>query len=431
MKSSKAILKEYFKAGEKSSKKIGVEFEHFLISKADIKSFGYYDQRGQKSIMKQLVNIGWQVQYAEGDDIFNAVKAGNMISFEPGGQVEISIKPFESVKDIKKEYLAVKSEIEGLLDENQALISLGYHPFSKIDDLPLLPKKRYEFMFEALHKRGRRARNMMKGTASTQVSIDFESEIDFIKKFRVANFLSPFISRLFDAAPVFEGKVYNEENLRVQIWDETDISRCKIPIGAMDGKFDYDAYCDYILNSEPILMIEDGGSYMTGHQTVLELDQKKPLSEAQLIHATTMVFPDIRVKQFLEIRIADAIPLPYSLALPALVKGIFYCDKVLNKYYDMSLKISDQDMIELNAAVKRSLTFDVECLPDHLTCSAFINNLIVDAREALEDEDEKEIINVFYKMILEEGSYARYMKRLIKEDKQKFVDALVIGGNDV
>lgn len=430
MKSSKAILREYFKAGEKSSKKIGVEFEHFLISKTDLKSFGYNDQSGQKSLMKQLVNNGWQVQYAEGDDIFNAVKAGNMVSFEPGGQVEISIKPFESVMDIKKEYLGVKSEIESFLDEDQALISLGYHPESKIEALPLLPKKRYEFMFEALHQRGRRARNMMKGTASTQVSIDFDSEADFVKKFRVANFLSPFISRLFDAAPVFEGKIYNGENLRVQIWDETDISRCKIPIGAMDGKFDYDAYCDYILNSEPILMIEDGGSYMTGHQTVLELDQKKPLSRTQLIHATTMVFPDIRVKQFLEIRIADAIPLPYSLALPALIKGIFYNERVLSKYYEMSLKINDQDMIELNAAVKRSLTFDLECLPGHLTCSAFVDQLIADAREVL-DDDEKEIINKFYKMILEEGSYARYLKRLLKEDRQKFVDALVLGGNNV
>ena len=198
----------------------------------------------------------------------------------------------------------------------------------------------------------------------------------------------------------------------------------------MDGKFDYDAYCDYILNSEPILMIEDGGSYMTGHQTVLELDQKKPLSRTQLIHATTMVFPDIRVKQFLEIRIADAIPLPYSLALPALIKGIFYNERVLSKYYEMSLKINDQDMIELNAAVKRSLTFDLECLPGHLTCSAFVDQLIADAREVL-DDDEKEIINKFYKMILEEGSYARYLKRLLKEDRQKFVDALVLGGNNV
>ena len=197
MKSSKAILREYFKAGEKSSKKIGVEFEHFLISKTDLKSFGYNDQSGQKSLMKQLVNNGWQVQYAEGDDIFNAVKASNMVSFEPGGQVEISIKPFESVMDIKKEYLGVKSEIESFLDEDQALISLGYHPESKIEALPLLPKKRYEFMFEALHQRGRRARNMMKGTASTQVSIDFDSEADFVKKFKVANLFSPFFFKIF------------------------------------------------------------------------------------------------------------------------------------------------------------------------------------------------------------------------------------------
>ncbi len=430
MKSSKTILKDYFKSGEKTSRKIGVEFEHFLISKTDLRSYAYFEENGQKQLMHKLVSKGWQITYSEGDDIFNAVKDGNMVSFEPGGQVEISIKPFERITDIEAEYLSVKGAVESLLSEDQMLLSLGYHPKSKIETLPLLPKKRYEFMYEELHKRGSFARNMMKGTASTQVSIDYENEKDFIKKYRVANFLAPFISRLFDASPIFEGEVYGPKNLRVRIWDHTDIDRCKMPKGVMNESFDYDAYGDYILSSEPILMIDGATSYSTEHQTVAELDQKHKLTEEQLIHASTMVFPDIRVKQFLEIRVADALPLPYSLAVPALIKGIFYSTDNLDKYYKMSLNMDDNAIIKLNDQVKESYSFDMSCLHVAMTCGDFIERLISDAMKGLE-QDEINILVNFQEMIQKYGSYSEYLKKIYLEDPALFKEVIITGGEHV
>ncbi|WP_175438463.1 glutamate-cysteine ligase family protein [Fusibacter sp. 3D3] len=430
MKSSKTILKDYFKSGEKAGKKIGVEFEHFLISKTDLRSYEYFEENGQKQLMNQLVSTGWEVQYSEGDDIFNAVKAGNMVSFEPGGQVEISIKPFERIHDIEVEYLSVRNEIDALLSDDQMLISLGYHPKTKIETLPLLPKKRYQFMYDELHKRGNFARNMMKGTASTQVSIDYEDEKDFIKKYRVANFLAPFISRLFDASPIFEGAVYAAKNLRVRIWDHTDINRCKMPKGAMDQQFDYDAYSDYILNSEPILMIEGDQSYLTDHQTVADLDHDKPLSKVQLVHASTMVFPDVRVKQFLEIRVADALPLPYSLAVPALIKGIFYNTDNLDKYYKLSLNMDDDGVLKLNDQIKESYSFEMGCLHLSMTCDDFIGMLILDATNGL-DSDEMEILMYFQEMIQKYESYSEYLKKIYLEDQALFKKVITTGGEHV
>ncbi|MBF4692622.1 glutamate-cysteine ligase family protein [Fusibacter ferrireducens] len=430
MKSSKTILMDYFKSGEKASKKIGVEFEHFLVSKADLRSYEYFEKNGQKQLMHNLISLGWQVAYAEGDDVFNAVKAGNMVSFEPGGQVEISIKPFEHIADIEAEYLSVKKEIEGILSDDQSLISLGYHPKTKIETLPLLPKKRYEFMYDELHRRGKLARNMMKGTASTQVSIDYENEKDFIKKYRVANFLAPFIARLFDASPIFEGEIYTSKNLRVKIWDHTDVDRCKMPKGTMEGQFDYEAYCNYILNSEPILMIDDKDSYRTDHRTVADLDQEHRLSKEQLIHATTMVFPDIRVKHFLEIRVADALPWPHSLAVPALIKGIFYNEENLNKYFKWSLNLDDNVISKWNDHVKKSYAFELECLHLPQTCNAFIEGLIDDAAKGL-SSDEKSILLRFKALIQNHESYSEYLKTIYLKDQTLFKEVIISGGEHV
>lgn len=430
MESSKTILKDYFKSGEKVSKKIGVEFEHFLVSKADLRSYEYFEENGQKQLMHKLVSRGWQVAYAEGDDAFNVVKEGNMVSFEPGGQVEISIKPFDRIPDIEAEYLSVKNEVETLLSEDQMLISLGYHPKTKIETLSLLPKKRYQLMYDELHKRGNFARNMMKGTASTQVSIDYEDEKDFIKKYRVANFLAPFISRLFDASPIFEGEIYTSKNLRVKIWDHTDIDRCKMPKGAMDGQFDYEAYCDYILNSEPILMIDGINSYPTDHQTVADLDHAFRLSKEQLVHASTMVFPDIRVKQFLEIRVADALPLPYSMAVPALIKGIFYNKYNLNKYFKLSLNMDDDAILKLNDQVKESYAFEMDCLHVSMTCGDFIEGLIADAENGL-DSDERSILVHFKDLIQKHESYSEYLKTIYLKDQTLFKEVIITGGEHV
>ena len=404
-------LMDYFKAGEKEEELIGVEFEHFLVDKETFRSYHYDEKNGQHDIVKKMVKDGWLIDYQENDNIFSIHKNGHYISFEPGGQFEISVKARASIEAIEKDYLAVKAEVESYLTDDQMLVSLGYHPASKIDDLPLLPKERYKLMYEYLHKHGFMARNMMKGTASTQVIVDYKSEEDFVKKYRVANFLSPFLSGLFDAAPVFEGKLYEEENLRIRIWENTDISRCKFPLGVLNKQFGYKDYSNYISDIRPIF-IPDGGSIKeTGECSLADLNNEKLLSEDVLEHGISMVFPDVRLKKYLEIRMADALPYPLNLAIPSLIKGIFYNESILDKYYEMSKAYNDQDLVRINDGLKKDHMVSCEYLKHNMSCQTFIENLLEEVHDTL-DGKEKEYLGRYITFYKKHGSVSKYLKKV-------------------
>lgn len=403
-------LVKIFKNGEKKSEYLGVEFEHFLIDRQTLRSYDYFESNGQFDIVKSLKTVGWSTAYEENGYILAVEKEGNQISFEPGGQFEISIKPCKDIYTIDKTYQSVLQDINQFLKESQALVSLGYHPKTRIDDLPLLPKERYKHMYEYLHKQGTMARNMMKGTASTQVSIDFENEEDFTIKYRVANFLSPFIARMFDASPVFEGEFYPAKNLRLKIWEHTDISRCKMPSGVMDTTFDYRAYADYISNIQPILMPTETGTRFTGERTVGQLARSNYLKDEDLEHVISMVFPDVRLKNFIEIRIADALPYPYSLALPALIKAIFYNKELLHYYYDISKHYSDDDINKMYHQLMDHYDFEFDCLHEKTTCSFFIDDLLNRSQAALGEEGE--YIAKFHQWINTHHSFASHMKSI-------------------
>jgi len=407
---------ELFKAGEKECKLVGVEFEHFLIDQETLRSYSYDEPNGQHDIVKQMVNDGWRVDYEEDGLIFAIEKNGHFISFEPGGQFEISVKADESIKVLETSYLDVKSEVESYLKENQLLVSLGYHPKTKIDDLPLLPKERYGLMYNYLHRQGFMARNMMKGTASTQVIVDYRNEEDFIKKFRVSNFLSPFIARLFDASPVFEGELYEELNLRIKVWENTDISRCKYPAGVMDKSFNYHDYASYIAETKPIFMPNENGIMETGSKTLLELSKCNPLSDKQMNHGLSMVFPDVRLKNYIEIRVADALPYPLNLAVPALIKGIFYDESLLDYYYEISKTYSNQDLIKLNDALKKDYNISFECNHDKITCNEFVNDMLNRTLNALDGSD-KGYLETFVNWYTNHDSVASYLKSVYNTDK--------------
>lgn len=413
-------LTNIFRKGEKESQKIGVEFEHFLIDKETLRSYQYFEKDGQLEIAYKLKKNGWAIDYEENGNILNMSKDGNAISFEPGGQFEISTKPFLDIADIDLEYQKVFEEVSGLLMDKQALVSLGYHPKTKIDDLELLPKERYKLMYNYLHSQGNMARNMMKGTASTQVSIDFESEEDFIKKYRVANFLSPFIARLFDASPIFEGDLYPDKNLRINIWENTDPSRCKLPPGSLDERFDYRHYAKYIMNTKPILMPTDQGIKFTKDRTLSMLSKSNFLSDEELEHAITMVFPDVRLKNYIEIRVADALPYPYNMALPALIKAIFYNKSNLDYYYALSLGIKDQDIITINHHMKKSYDFNFMCMHESINCKTFIDELFSKALDVL--GDDKKYLETYIEWLSKHNSFTDYLSSLY--GSQEFIDQL-------
>ena len=226
----------YIKKGEKSREdfKIGIEFEHFVVDKDSLKTISYYGEEGVGETLKELEQFGWTGTY-EGEYILELNKGNKTITLEPGSQLELSIRAQSEIIDIEKEYLDFLNEIIPLLNrKNQGLITTSYHPVSKIEDLKLLPKKRYDFMFNYFKTKGKYAHNMMKGTAALQVSIDFSSEEDYKRKFKVANALSPVLHGIFDNGFYFEGERWPKYNLRAEIWNNCDSARCGIVDKALD-----------------------------------------------------------------------------------------------------------------------------------------------------------------------------------------------------
>jgi glutamate--cysteine ligase len=411
----KERLIDIFKSGETEIELIGVEFEHFLIDEKTLRSYNYEEKNGQHSIVKRMVEDGWTIDYEEEGCIFSIEKKGTFISFEPGGQFEISVEASATINEIEEKYLAVKGEVESYLVEGQALVSLGYHPLTKIDELPLLPKARYGLMYDYLHNYGYMARNMMKGTASTQVIIDYKDEDDFIKKYRVSNFLSPFIARLFDASPVFEGELYDEENLRMKVWENTDISRSKYPDDVMNMSFGYDAYAEYISNIRPVFLPKDDGVIQTENKTLGQLSTEGHLTDQQIEHGLSMAFPDVRLKKYIELRMPDALPYPLNLAVPTLVKGLFYNQKLLDEYYQLSLAFNDTDLVKMNDQLKKDYHLEFKCKNEKITCNEFIASLLNNVLEGLEPS-EKKYLQQFIDFYNKHDSVSSYLKSVYNTD---------------
>jgi len=415
-------LIEYFNNGSKEQcKYIGTEFEHFIINKTTLESYNYFQEDGIGTILNKLSLMGWEIIAKEKEHILGLKKYGSTITLEPGGQVELSLRTFTEIKEIDQLYRKIIEEINSVLTKEQIIVSLGYHPATKISDIPFLPKERYTYMSGYLEKKGKYAHNMMKGTASTQVSIDYDSEEDFTKKFRVANFLSPFISRIFDASPIFEGDILDGENLRIDIWKNTDNDRSKIVPNSMSKSFDYGDYADYILNTPPILVQHGGEVYFTEAQIFSDLIKEYDFNQTELEHITSMVFPDVRVKQYIEIRMADAIPYPLNMAIPALIKGIFYNEDNLEKYYQLSQKFSDEDVEKIKTLLLKQLDFDYK----GINIFEFASMLIEDAKSVLAN-GEADYISTVMEYFGKSSSYSNELKALYKEDKMKFLEAISV-----
>ncbi|MDR7855185.1 glutamate-cysteine ligase family protein [Tissierella sp.] len=338
---------KYFKNSEKTvdNFKIGIEFEHYIVDKDTLKTISYYGKDGVAETLKELENKGWTASY-EGEYILGLEKGLKTVTLEPGSQFELSIDAQKEIVDIEREYLGFLEEIIPILEKkNQGIMTTGYHPETKIDDIKLLPKKRYDFMFNYFKTKGSHAHNMMKGTAALQVSLDYKSEEDYRKKFRIANAISPILYALFDNAFYFEGEEWGKYNLRTHIWNNCDNDRSGIVDNALEDDFSYTKYAEYILSRPPIFIFKGKEVVPTGDKLVKEIFDPEDYETSELEHLLTMFFPDVRTKRYIEIRMMDSVPYPLNLSAVAMLKGIFYNEESLELAYDYIKDINIDDII--------------------------------------------------------------------------------------
>jgi len=350
--SSRDELVAYVEAGSKpeSEWRIGTEHEKFAFTLADHAPVPYVGKSGIAALLQGFEDrFGWKAIVEEGNIIgLSCVDCpkGGAISLEPGGQVELSGAPFDTVHETEEElrqHLAKVGEIGA--DLGMGFLGLGFSPKWSLEATPMMPKDRYRIMMRTMPRKGKHGLDMMFRTATVQVNLDFGDEADMVRKMRVGLALQPVATALFANSPFSDGKPNGFQSYRAEMWRDTDPDRTGLLPFAFEDGMGFERYVDYALDVPMYFVYRDGRytdaagasfrDFLAGR--LAALPGARPTLDDWSDHLTTL-FPDVRLKRFLEMRGADAGSLPQMLALPALWVGLLYDKTALD---EASLLVAD------------------------------------------------------------------------------------------
>jgi len=337
----KSQMIEHLMAGckPKSDWRIGTEHEKIGFCLKSLKPIPY--EGGIKSILEGLQRFKWEPVF-EGQNIIALKRDGASVSLEPGGQLELSGAPLEHVHQTCREVSQHLREVKEVADEiNAGFISLGFRADTKLEDVPVMPKGRYKIMRDYMQKVGTLGREMMFRTCTVQTNLDFSTESDMVKKFRVSLALQPIATALFANSPFKEGKLNGYKSYRSRVWLDTDPDRTgMLPFVFHEG-FGFEQYIDYALDV-PMYFVYRGGEYLdaSGKSFRDFLDGKldvvpgeRPTLSDFDDHLST-IFPEVRLKTFLEMRGCDTGPWGELCAMPAFWVGLLYDQAALDTAWD-------------------------------------------------------------------------------------------------
>ncbi|MHC9419364.1 glutamate--cysteine ligase [Sphingomonas citri] len=341
---SRDQLIAHLASGEKPAARwrIGTEHEKFVYALGDHHAPSYDEPAGIRALLGELVQHGWR-PVEEGGNVIALSGADGSVSLEPAGQFELSGAPLENLHQTCAEtgrHLAqVKAAGEAL---GIGFLGLGMWPDKTRAELPIMPKGRYAIMLRHMPRVGTMGLDMMLRTCTIQVNLDYASETDMAKKFRVGLALQPLATALFANSPFTEGRPNGFLSYRSHIWSDTDPARTgMLPFVFEDG-FGYERYADYMLDVPMYFVYRDGRyidaaglsfrDFLRGELSVLP--GEKPTLDDWNDHLST-AFPEVRLKTFLEMRGADGGPWNRICALPALWVGLLYDQGALDAAWDL------------------------------------------------------------------------------------------------
>lgn len=327
--------------------RIGAEHEKFGFDKSTLRRPAYEGPGGIKAMLDGLTRFGW-TPVLEGDHVIalerkNAEGFSASISLEPGGQFELSGAPLKDIHDICNETGQHLMEVKQVADQlNLGFLGLGFDPLWRREDIPVMPKGRYDVMRAYMPKKGKLGLDMMLRTCTIQANLDFDSEADMVMKFRTSLALQPIATALFANSPFTEGKPNGFVSARANVWTDTDPDRTGMLDFVFEDGFGYERYADYALDA-PMYFAKRGQTYVDlsgqsfrafieGKLDALPGDRATVQDWAD--HLTTL-FPEVRLKQYLEMRGADGGPWSRICALPALWAGILYDAPSLAAAWDL------------------------------------------------------------------------------------------------
>lgn len=357
-------LKDWMIAGCKprADWRIGTEHEKFGYRKSDLSPLPYDGPDGIKAMLEGLMQFGWSGKY-EGDTLVGLVRpkeaGGGSVTLEPAGQLELSGAPLENIHQTCAEIGTHMDEVHHVAEAlGQGYFGIGYTPFWGFDTAPRMPKGRYRLMTDYMPKQGGRGTEMMYLTATVQVNLDFGSEADMVEKLRIALALQPLATALFANSPFIDGKPTGNVSERSLVWTDTDPKRTGMLPFVFEEGFGFEQYVDYALDVPMYFVIRDGDfvntlgmsfrDFMDGKLPALP--GEKPTAQDWENHLTTL-FPEARVKQFIEMRGADSGPRASLCALPAFWVGLLYDEATQNQVADYiaDWTQSERDALRLGA----------------------------------------------------------------------------------
>jgi glutamate--cysteine ligase len=339
-------LAEYLAAGCKPVEdwRIGTEHEKFGYCQDSLKPLPYDGDRSIRAMLEGLRDrFGW-AEVRESDYLIGLQKDGANVSLEPGGQLELSGAPLENIHQTCDELNEHLREVKAVADDIGAgFIGLGAAPVWTQDDMPMMPKGRYRLMTDYMQKVGTHGLQMMYRTCTVQVNLDFGSEADMVQKMRVALALQPVATALFANSPFLDGRPNGHKSWRSRIWRDLDASRTGMLPFVFDEGFGFEAYAQYALDVPMYFVYRDGAYIDARGQSFREflkgrlpaLPGEVPTLSDWADHLTT-IFPEARLKKFIEMRGADGGPWRRLCALPALWVGLLYDQTSLDAAWDLA-----------------------------------------------------------------------------------------------
>jgi glutamate--cysteine ligase len=336
--------------------RIGTEYEKVAVRAADGHAVPFTD--GIEEVLRRLAERYEWTPILEAGRIVALQGAGAAVTLEPGGQLELSGQQCESVHCARAEFNQHVQEIVTVGNElDIAFLGLGMQPVSLLDEIEWVPKRRYAIMGPYMLRVGTLGQRMMKQTATVQVNIDYASERDAMTKMRVGMGIAPLLTAMFANSPISDGRLNGYLSFRGHIWTDTDPARCGLLSFVFNERCGFSDYVDYALDVPMYFLVRDGRwtdmtaltfrTFWThGHQ-----GERATLADWDA-HLTTL-FPECRMKRYIEARSIDSQPPELMLAAPAIIKGIFYTDDCLSAAWDIVKRWSWEERQALYHAVHR------------------------------------------------------------------------------
>ncbi|MBR3082572.1 MAG: hypothetical protein IKH06_06945 [Clostridiales bacterium] len=405
--SVKEYIVDYIRSGETTGQNLGLEVEHFVVNDRGF-PIGFEEVTG---LIKEIATqMDAEIIYMDGYPV-GYYTPGYSVTLEPSCQFEISVDPHSSLEEIKEIY-------NGFIDLWKPVFAeRGYHFVTKgnlplvelgeidPDDIPLSHKKRYKYMDAYFRNSGKYGKYMMRASSSVQISVDYSSEKDLVRKLLVLQKISPILMIAFENKSYEDSVIEKGSNkkhlLRIQEWGDLDPDRTGFYPHSFDKDFGYEKIADVITHTPLILLTDSGETTDVGSKTasdlislgIIEEDLKSPRKEKLIEHFISMGFFHFRIKKYIEIRVADSVPLERALSYVALIKGLIYSEKNLSILEE---KLGSVDSISrIEEAVDDIIVSGLDAyVYDEMTAREWYKYLVELAASALSEKEREYLFNV-------------------------------------